>query len=148
MRAGFWSSTRDLDSEEHLGAGLVWLKAARPITNRVSFLVEGLVALRGPMDDGDVTGELREAYVDVRLGRLDLRLGRQIVAWGRADGVNPTDNLTGDDVTLLVPDEGRPQTRRDRGSRQLLRRRWSQSPHSGYRSSASTGFRSRHRRRG
>ena len=52
-----------------------------------------------------MTGELREAFVDVRLGRLDLRAGRQIIAWGRADGVNPTDNLSGQDLTLLVPDD-------------------------------------------
>ena len=43
--------------------------------------------------------------MDVRLGRLDVRAGRQIIAWGRADGVNPTDNLSGQDLTLLVPDD-------------------------------------------
>ena len=41
----------------------------------------------------------------MRFGRLDLRVGRQIFAWGRADGVNPTDNLTGEDLTLLAPDD-------------------------------------------
>ena len=34
-----------------------------------------------------------------------MRAGRQIIAWGRADGVNPTDNLSGQDLTLLVPDD-------------------------------------------
>jgi hypothetical protein len=48
---------------------------------------------------------LREAFVDVRFGKLDVRAGRQIFAWGRADGVNPTDNLTGEDLTLLAPDD-------------------------------------------
>jgi hypothetical protein len=37
---------------------------------------------------------LDEAYVDLYLGPVDIRLGRQIFAWGRADGFNPTDNLT------------------------------------------------------
>ena len=41
----------------------------------------------------------------MRFGRLDVRAGRQIIAWGRADGVNPTDNLSGQDLTLLVPDD-------------------------------------------
>ena len=36
---------------------------------------------------------------------LDVRAGRQIIAWGRADGLNPTDNLTGEDLTLLAPDD-------------------------------------------
>ncbi len=38
--------------------------------------------------------EIREAYVDVYKGRFDMRLGQQIVVWGRADGFNPTNNIT------------------------------------------------------
>jgi hypothetical protein len=105
VRAGYWSSTRDLDAEDHLGAGMIWMKSTRSLSSRVSFLAEGWVAARGPMGDSDATGELREAFVDLRFGRLDLRVGRQIFAWGRADGVNPTDNLTGEDLTLLAPDD-------------------------------------------
>ena len=37
---------------------------------------------------------LREAYVSTYLGRFDLLIGHQIVAWGRADGFNPTDNIS------------------------------------------------------
>jgi len=37
---------------------------------------------------------LREAYVNAYLGPFDFRAGHQIVAWGRADGMNPTDNIT------------------------------------------------------
>jgi hypothetical protein len=105
VRAGYWSSTRNLDAEDHLGAGMIWMKSTRPLSERVSFLAEGWVALRGPLGDADAAGELREAFVDVRFGKLDLRVGRQIFAWGRADGVNPTDNLTGEDLTLLAPDD-------------------------------------------
>lgn len=105
VRAGYWSSTRNLDPADHLGAGMIWLKSTRQMSSRLSFLVEGWTALRGPAGDGDATGELREAFVDLRLGSLDIRAGRQIIAWGRADGLNPTDNLTGEDLTLLAPDD-------------------------------------------
>lgn len=37
---------------------------------------------------------LREAYVNLYLGPFDFRIGHQIVVWGRADGFNPTDNIT------------------------------------------------------
>jgi hypothetical protein len=84
---------------------MLWLKTSRPLSGNVSFFAEGWTALRGPFEHGDATGELREAFVDVRLGRLDIRAGRQIIAWGRADGVNPTDNLSGEDLTLLVSDD-------------------------------------------
>ena len=39
-------------------------------------------------------GALGDLYVDVPLGRLDLRLGKQEIPWGRADSFNPTANLT------------------------------------------------------
>lgn len=45
--------------------------------------------------------QVREAYLDVRdllLGGLDLKLGRQRIAWGCADKVNPTDNINPDDL--------------------------------------------------
>jgi len=48
-----------------------------------------------------VLPELREAYIDAYLGPLDLRLGRQIIAWGRADLLNPTDNLTPRNMMVL-----------------------------------------------
>jgi hypothetical protein len=105
VRAGYWSSSRNLDAENHLAAGMLWLKSSRRLSNRVSFLAEGWTSLRGPLEGRDTAGELREAYVDLRLGRLDVRVGRQILAWGRADGVNPTDNLSGQNLTLLAPDD-------------------------------------------
>lgn len=37
---------------------------------------------------------LDEAYIDLLLGSLELRVGKQVYAWGRADGLNPTDNLS------------------------------------------------------
>ncbi len=45
--------------------------------------------------------ELREAYVDVKgfvFENVDLRIGRQRIAWGTADKLNPTDNLNPDDL--------------------------------------------------
>jgi hypothetical protein len=42
---------------------------------------------------------VEEAYADLTYKALDLRVGRQIVAWGKADLVNPTDNLSPRDFT-------------------------------------------------
>ena len=45
--------------------------------------------------------EIREAYFDLYgfiFPWLDLRIGRQRIAWGTADRVNPTDNLNPDDL--------------------------------------------------
>jgi len=45
--------------------------------------------------------EFKEAYVDfygLLLENLDVRIGRQRIAWGTADKINPTDNLNPDDL--------------------------------------------------
>lgn len=47
---------------------------------------------------------IREAYLDIFLGKADLRIGKQISPWGRADGWNPTDNLTPSDYFVRSPD--------------------------------------------
>jgi len=45
--------------------------------------------------------DMREAYVDLYgflFNDLDIRIGRQRIAWGTADKLNPTDNLNPDDL--------------------------------------------------
>ena len=48
---------------------------------------------------------LREAYVNAYLGNLSLRLGHQIVVWGRADAFNPTNNITPQNMIARSTDE-------------------------------------------
>ncbi len=48
---------------------------------------------------------LREAYVNIYAGKFDFRIGHQIVAWGRADGINPTDNITPKNMLIRSPEE-------------------------------------------
>ena len=48
--------------------------------------------------------DVREAWLDLYLGKFDLRVGKQISPWGRADGWNPTDNLTPADYFVRSPD--------------------------------------------
>jgi hypothetical protein len=46
---------------------------------------------------------LIEAYLVAPLGAADLRFGKQVIAWGRADGINPTDNLSPRDFVTWLP---------------------------------------------
>jgi hypothetical protein len=50
-------------------------------------------------------GTVRELYTDLKLGKLDLRIGKQQIRWGRADGFNPTDNLVPYDYLNTFSDE-------------------------------------------
>ncbi len=49
--------------------------------------------------------KVREAYVNTYPGKIDLSIGHQIVQWGRADGFNPTNNITPQDMLARSPDE-------------------------------------------
>lgn len=49
--------------------------------------------------------KLREAYINTYIGRWDLRIGHQIVVWGRADGFNPTNNITPQNMIVRSTDE-------------------------------------------
>ncbi len=50
-------------------------------------------------------GSVSELYLDVKLGRVDLRAGKQRIRWGRADGFNPTDNIAPYDYLQTFNDE-------------------------------------------
>lgn len=104
-RLDYFQSSRTLDSQkDFLGASLQ-LKALP----RFGAMVDGKLEAR--LIDSDLRNRagqigrsrLLEAFVTVHFHRADLRIGRQIVAWGRADGINPTDNLTPRDYSVLLP---------------------------------------------
>ena len=63
--------------------------------------------LRNGVEAGEEETKLdvREAYANVYSGPFDVRFGRQIILWGRADSINPTNNLTPYDQSVLSPDE-------------------------------------------
>ena len=56
-------------------------------------------------DEKRVDLDLREAYVNAYLGPLDLRVGQQIIVWGRADAFNPTNNVSALDLRTHSPVE-------------------------------------------
>ena len=47
--------------------------------------------------------ELREAFITRSLGKLDLKFGKQIVVWGKADGFNPSNNITPNNGVVRSP---------------------------------------------
>src|SRR5688572_9817654 len=106
LRGAYWSSSRDLDGREDLPVAALWLRGRWDPDPAVSLLVDGWVGNDDLFHEDATAGRLREAYLDLRAGAVDLRLGKQIIAWGRADRINPTDPLTPRDITLLVPDDG------------------------------------------
>lgn len=71
--------------------------------------VDARLELRATHPEVYAQGETKvsfiEAYIGWRNEHLRVRIGKQIVAWGRTDGINPTDNLTPRDYVVLLPFE-------------------------------------------
>ena len=50
--------------------------------------------------------DLEEYYAEFNFNSFDLKIGKQIFSWGKADGFNPTDNLNSRDyIDLFVEEE-------------------------------------------
>lgn len=77
--------------------GLVQAQATVDATPDTRVRVDARVATLAPET------RLIEAYVGHRFGDSELRVGRQVMAWGRADGVNPTDNVSPRDYRTWLP---------------------------------------------
>jgi hypothetical protein len=104
-RLGYWSSTRNLDNINDVGQALCFVNW-KPTLNEHTLFALNLQAHDTNYDE--VTGDrlnLREAYFSIEFDEWSLRLGRQIIAWGRADRINPTDYFSARDFTLLVPED-------------------------------------------
>jgi hypothetical protein len=105
VRLDYFRSSKTLDSETDFLGVTAQLKLLPTLGRSVDAKVEVRVS-SPPIDKGgDTDIRLLEGYATKHFAKADLRLGRQIVAWGRADGINPTDNLTPRDYVTLLPFE-------------------------------------------
>jgi hypothetical protein len=110
FRGAYWSNERAFTPEKHLEVGSVWLKFEPHLLSDIRLYAEGWVRNENLFHGGEVKVDLRESYVDFTLGDFDFRVGRQITVWGKADFINPTDNLSPRNYTLLVPEESDQRT--------------------------------------
>lgn len=102
------SGSADLDNESHLVGGTAYLEG-EVATGDVSGFLESNLQVTDFINDREVRPEhvVRQAYFDVIGDNFDLRVGRQLIIWGRADRFNPTDVLTPADFRFLtVEDQG------------------------------------------
>jgi hypothetical protein len=59
----------------------------------------------GEPNQSSFSARMREGYYAFQNSSFELRIGQQIIPWGKSDGVNPTDFFTAKDFTLMNPDE-------------------------------------------
>ncbi|WP_434652358.1 hypothetical protein J3P96_16260 [Pseudomonas sp. R3-56] len=104
LRGGAWSGDRSLSQQTDIFTPSLWAHT-RVLTDTLGQGVfDGWV---GGQSRGEARhGLVREAYWRNDAGAMSIKAGRQIIVWGRADGLNPTDNLSPRDFTKLTPEDG------------------------------------------
>ncbi|MES2261193.1 MAG: hypothetical protein V4724_21970 [Pseudomonadota bacterium] len=106
LRTDAWSGSRQLDDTGGIVQTAAWGRLALDLGEGGGIVASGWRGDRSGAHVAGPRGRVRELYWRDNLGPLELKLGRQLVVWGRADGVNPTDNLSPRDFTQLAPDDG------------------------------------------
>ncbi|MGZ8356706.1 MAG: hypothetical protein ACXWVF_08835 [Telluria sp.] len=99
LALGAWSSNRVLDERSGVFASSLALSGGVDVSEQVRLKVDGSVYRFGQVAGDSTRTALREAFVQWYGEETEVRLGPQVIAWGRADRINPTDNLTARDYT-------------------------------------------------
>lgn len=106
LRGAYFPEDRAFNGETHFGVVGGWLTASpREFLYGTKTYFDVRIQNQNASRTSRFDGEIREAYAQQSFGPVDLRAGRQITVWGRADKVNPTDVWSVRDLRLLAPED-------------------------------------------
>lgn len=103
-RMGVWSSDQAIGDPSTAISAQGWGRVHGEVDDNVKFAGEARVEARiTPGDELSLKAEVREGYLQLSADHVVMRIGRQILDWGRADRIHPTDAAGSRDYTALVP---------------------------------------------
>jgi hypothetical protein len=105
LRAGYFSRAFDFEAAPNVASASAWITARPTRMWGVASHVDARVQDQHMGGESTPSWELREGYAERAFHDLDLKVGRQIIVWGRADKVNPTDVWSVRDFRLLTTDD-------------------------------------------
>lgn len=106
LRPGYWTRAGDFQRPGDPAVLAAWLQADWSCGPTWSVKTEGVLATEDAWRGRGNASRWREAYLSWRAAPgWTVKLGRQLIVWGRADRLNPTDNLSPRDFTRLVAEE-------------------------------------------
>lgn len=103
VRADYFQSTRTLDSQKDLVGATAQIKSTWHANDALTMRLEARAIDAKANQSGAASAQLIEGLAVLHQPRWDWRVGKQIIAWGRADGINPTDVVSPRDYTILLP---------------------------------------------
>jgi hypothetical protein len=105
VRADYFSKDKSFSGKTGYAVGSMWATATPQEVAGIRTYFDARLQGQDLTRGSRVSSDLREAYAQTAVGEFDLRVGRQITVWGRADKVNPTDAWSTRDYILLVPND-------------------------------------------
>jgi len=105
LRGDYFSREFDFKPAANVASISAWITAQPKKVWEVASYLDARVQGQDIGRTSRASWELREGYVERALRGLDLKAGRQIIVWGRADKINPTDVWSVRDLQLLTADD-------------------------------------------
>lgn len=105
VRGDYFQSSKSLDDEANFFGSTLQLKALPGFSDKFDAKFEWRATNAAVGESGQTRDRVLEAYGTLHFRQADLSVGKRSIAWGRADGINPTDNLTPRDFTVQLPYE-------------------------------------------
>jgi hypothetical protein len=104
LRADYFSRARAFQDKRDWFSASAWLKIRAPLSQSTSLSLSAISWDAQSDRVAQEAGVMQEAFLRYRSSTVDLRVGKQVLAWGRADFINPTDNLSPRNMQRFVID--------------------------------------------
>ena len=105
LRSSFWDKDKSYSDQSGYFVNSAWLSFRPKEILGSKLFFEAYLQKNDTFRKSPSFGDIREGYIEKSIGAFDIRAGRQIIIWGRADKVNPTDQWTVKNYTLLATDD-------------------------------------------
>ncbi len=105
IRSAYFTRDKSFSDNTGYAVGSVWMTATPKEFLGIKTYVDARAQNQNLSRNSNTSFDLREAYAQSTFGDIDIRLGRQITVWGRADKINPTDTWSTRDFRLLTSND-------------------------------------------
>jgi hypothetical protein len=104
-RVSFFTKDNSFTNAPGVQNDSLWLTARPSEVAGIRTYFDARVQGQFVSGNSKVSSDLREGYFETTHGDFDFKVGRQIIVWGRADKINPTDVWSVRNYRLLATDD-------------------------------------------
>jgi hypothetical protein len=105
LRSSAWNKDKSFSTNQSYLVSSAWLTLRPDEIFGAKLYLDFFAQGQNFSRDSLAYGDLREGFIEKSFGNFDIKIGRQIIIWGRADKANPTDSFSAKNLTLLSSDD-------------------------------------------